>query len=626
MSDMSARIAKARQSGYSDDDIAAALGKDPSFGPKITQARQAGYKPSEIISRLSAGGPQKLSAGQNVVGFMSKVNAAIPLADEIAGGLQTGVNALTGKIKFGNSAGEAVNAVADDYKQSMGKQRAYEAEYERRAPMAANLGTGTGNALTMLVPGGKAVQTFANAPRAANMARGAVVAGLTGAGYAATDRGTASERLAAASRAVRDPATLAFGAGAGALAPSRKSTKPRQGINQDVVDLRAKKVDLTPGQAAGGFLKGVEDAATSFPIVGPAIQEARLTNLGSFNRAAANDSLKQIGKRLPDDVEPGTKTVDYLQKTFSDEYDNLIPTGGVGFDDKFGPSITSLDDFTATMDKGSIRKFQNIVKVSFLDHFKDGALNGPAYQTAHSKLGKEIERFSKSSRPDDISTVNGLKFLQEQLREAAARQNPKFALTKAKVDRGYAEFKRIQAASVSTNAAADGVYSAGQYGSSIKRADKSLDKGRYAKGEAMGQDLARSAGRVLPSSVPDSGTATRGALVALASAPSAVAAGFTAGGIPGALMSAGGIATTVGGLKLASKAYTPQAIAAFNKVLDQRISGQQARIALQELADMAAKDPKLVPLLQEASARLSRSAGAVNANAQPRNALLPANP
>ena len=91
-------------------------------------------------------------------------------------------------------------------------------------------------------------------------------------------------------------------------------------------------------------------------------------------------------------------------------------------------------------------------------------------------------------------------------------------------------------------------------------------------------------------------------------------------------MSAGGIGATVGGLKLASKAYTPQAIAAFNKVLDQRISGQQARIALQELADMAAKDPKLVPLLQEASARLSRSAGAVNANAQPRNALLPANP
>ena len=574
----------------------------------------------------AASNPKKLTAGQNVVGFMSKVNAAIPLADEIAAGIQTGANALTGKIDFGKQPGEAVNALAKDYKQSMGKQRSYEAEYDRRAPIAANLATGTGNALTMLVPGGKATQALATAPRAVNMARGAVVAGLTGAAYAATDRGTVGERVAAASRAVRDPLTLAMGAGAGALAPARKSTKPKQRINQDVVDLRAKEVDLTPGQAGGGFWKGLEDAATSLPIVGPAIQEARLTNLGSFNRAAANDSLKQIGKRLPDDVQPGTKTVAYLQKTFSDEYDNLVPTGGVKFDDGFGPAVTSLEDFTATMDRGPKRKFQNIVKVSFLDHFKDGALDGPAYQTAHSKLRKEIERFSKSSAPDDISTVNGLKFLQEQLREAAARQNPKFAATKAKVDRGYAEFKRIQAASVSTNAAADGVYSAGQYGSSIKKADKSLDKSRYGKGEAMGQDLARSAGRVLPSSVPDSGTATRGALVALASAPSAVMAGFTAGGVPGALMSAGGIGATVGGLKLASKAYTPQAIAAFNKVLDQRISGQQARIALQELADMAAKDPKLVPLLQEASARLSRSAGAVNANAQPRNALLPANP
>ena len=574
----------------------------------------------------AASNPKKLTAGQNVVGFMSKVNAAIPLADEIAAGIQTGANALTGKIDFGKQPGEAVNALAKDYKQSMGKQRSYEAEYDRRAPIAANLATGTGNALTMLVPGGKATQALATAPRAVNMARGAVVAGLTGAAYAATDRGTVGERVAAASRAVRDPLTLAMGAGAGALAPARKSTKPRQRINQDVVNLRAKGIDVTPGQAAGGFLKSVEDAGTSLPIVGPAIQEARLTNLGTLSRAVGNEALKPIGKRVPETVKPGRETVEYVGRTLGNEYDLLNPKGGVKFDDSFGPTVTSLDDFTATMDEASKRKFQNIVKLRFLDHFKDGAMDGRAYQIAQQKLRIEMERFSKSPDPDAQATAEGLKFLKDQLQEAAARQNPSFAARKSAVDRGYAEFKRLEAATAATNPASDGVFSAGQYGSAIKKGDKSLDKGRYARGQALGTDLAASAGRVLPSSVPDTGTATRGAIVALSSAPAAIASGFAAGGPAGAATAAAGIGATVGGLKLASKAYTPQAIAAFNKALDSRISGQQAKNALRELAELAAKDPKVAPLFREASARLARSTGAVNANAQQQNALPRANP
>jgi hypothetical protein len=564
--------------------------------------------------------PKKLSAGQHVVGFMSKVNAAIPLADEISAGLRTGQNALTGKVK------PDLGALVGDFKKEMGNQRSYEKEYTERAPMAANLGTGTGNALTMLVPGGKAANALATAPRAANMARGAVTAGLTGAAYAATDRGTASERLKAASDAVRDPLTLALGAGAGALAPARKSMKPKPRINPDVVELRAKGVDLTPGQASGGLLKGIEDAATSLPIVGGAIQDARLANLGTFNHAVANEALKPVGKRVPKTVAPGHETVAYVERALGGEYDKLIPTGGVKVDKELGQGVAALNDITATMDAKSKRKLENILKVRFLDHFKDGALDGRGYQVAQEKLRLEMERYAKSSDPDSQAIGEALKLVKTELQEAAARQNPSFATRKARIDRGYAEFKRLQGATTATGAAADGVFSAGQYGGAIKKADKSLDKGRFARGDAMGQDLAASAGRVLPSAVPDSGTATRGAIGALVSAPAAIGTGFATGGVPGALAAAGGIGATVGGLKLASKAYTPKAIEVFNRVLDERISGQQAKEALRELADMAAKDPKLAPLYQEASARLSRAAGAVNANAQPRNALLPANP
>jgi hypothetical protein len=49
-------------------------------------------------------------------------------------------------------------------------------------------------------------------------------------------------------------------------------------------------------------------------------------------------------------------------------------------------------------------------------------------------------------------------------------------------------------------------------------------------------------------------------------------------------------------------------------------------VALTELANMAARDPKIAPLYQEAAARLARVAGAMRSSEQGQNALLPANP
>jgi hypothetical protein len=54
MADLRAQVSKAKAAGYSDAEITAFLGKDPSFGPKVQQARAAGYKDAEIIGHLSA--------------------------------------------------------------------------------------------------------------------------------------------------------------------------------------------------------------------------------------------------------------------------------------------------------------------------------------------------------------------------------------------------------------------------------------------------------------------------------------------------------------------------------------------------------------------------------------------
>jgi hypothetical protein len=116
---------------------------------------------------------------------------------------------------------------------------------------------------------------------------------------------------------------------------------------------------------------------------------------------------------------------------------------------------------------------------------------------------------------------------------------------------------------------------------------------------------------VLPNKTPDSGTATRGAWGMMASAPSAIVAGGLSGGPLGAAGVAGGFGAALGGFKAASRAYTPEAIAAFNAALDQRISAQQQRMALNELMRLARSDPSAMRLYQEAATRLGRAGEAI---------------
>ena len=239
MADLSAAIAKAKQAGYSDADIAAYIAKDPTMGPKVQQARQHGYSDAEIVAHLSPA--PKESLGQKITGFMANVNRGLGIGDELAAGAQTVADVVAGKAKI-QDAGDAFNA-------NMARQRATESGYQANHPHMAALAKGTGAALTMAAPVGPGAEAFA-APLTiagrtvptvvANAARGATLANLTGAGYAALDAGTAKERAAAASRAATDPVTAALGAAAGAIATPR-GAKPQAKAAPTLDELTAQK-------------------------------------------------------------------------------------------------------------------------------------------------------------------------------------------------------------------------------------------------------------------------------------------------------------------------------------------------------------------------------------------------
>lgn len=594
---------------------------------------------------------RRRSMVEDVTGFMANVNRGTGLLDEATAKVDSmvtlGGDFLSGRRRLDpkDLRGSLKAAEREAFDASMAKQRGVEDSFREAYPKTAAFAQGFGNALPVFIPAGETTNAFAQAPRAMNMVRGAVTAGLTSAGYAAADRGTPQERLKAASDASWNPMTLALGAAGGALAPARKGA-PKQRISQDVIDLRAKDVILTPGQARGGVAKALEDAGTSSPILGTEIQNARRSGVESFNLANANDALAPVGLKVPEDVPAGHQMVDYLYKTFSGDgkkpglYDKTIPGRAITLDPEFKSAAGArIADISQDMTEAGRKRLAGI-----LDQRVTGRLtkmridpgdmspaipgssagmvegmSGETFQRIHSELGTVKGRFSGSQDADQRAIAEALDVMQEELRNAAARQDPSFAKRKAAIDKGYSIFKRIQSAAASPGAEA-GVYTPDQYGGSLRRADKSVDKGATGRGSLRGQDFANSARAVLPNKIPDSGTATRGMVASLITAPASIGAGVMAGGPLGGLAAAAPYATTLTALKVGSKAYSPEAIRAANAALDVRISKQQQSAAVNELRRLAMSDPSVARLYQEVSARISRAAGVTaqeNAFARP---------
>jgi hypothetical protein len=628
MADLRAQVAKAKSAGYSDAEIAAFLGKDPAFGPKIQQARAAGYKDAEIVRHLSSPPVNAMKNGRlpgevpflPSAGAMANFNRGLGIGDELAAGFATAGDVLTGRVR-GDKTREFVGNVGNAFARNLAQQRALEDGYAAQRPVTAALARGTGTAVTAAVPAGQTANAFANAPRLANAARGAVVAGTQAAVYGLADRGSASERLSAAGRAAIDPLVLSLGAAGGALGPAAR--RPARPIDPHIRQLRAEGVELTPGQMRGGVAKSLEDAATSIPIAGDAISAARTRSIEGFNRAAVNRALKPLGTAVPKEVAAGHDAIAYAGDLLSQGYKKALPQGGVradpGFADDIAKNVSSVIETLRPEGRAQLEKIVQSRVTSRLD--QSGKMSGETYQRVQSELGSEIARFSGATDPDARAIGESLQGISNSLKDAAARQNPRFAAKLKQLDEGWAHLTRAETAAKAGGEG--GIFTPAQYDRAVRGGDTRVRKRGYARGEALGQDLSSAAKAVLPSKVPDSGTARR-----LLSG----GGGLALGG--GATLAGGpvGLVTTASSLAGVSAAYSKRAITLFNQALDRKISQEASRTALGRLRALAAEEPKLAALYREARVRVSRAAvarGAGNSSEQTRqrsNALAGGNP
>jgi hypothetical protein len=277
-----------------------------------------------------------------------------------------------------------------------------------------------------------------------------------------------------------------------------------------VKQLTEEGVKLTPGQLMGGLPARIEEKATSIPFVGDAIANARRRSVESLNEVAINRSLSPIGEKLPKGM-VGRDAIQYADEALGKAYDDLLPKLTTQADKKFIADIQNLRTMVSAGNMGPAEamQFSKILQSQILGKFQGQAsITGETMKAMDSDLGRLASQYMRDASADKRQLGGAIGELQTALRSLVERSNPQSAKELKAINSGWAQFKRVQRAAGSQGAQ-EGVFSPEQLRASVRALDRSKDKGRFAEGKALMQDLSDPARDVLGSKIPDSGTPAR---------------------------------------------------------------------------------------------------------------------
>jgi len=414
---------------------------------------------------------------------------------------------------------------------------------------------------TSILPMAKAAQAM-KAGAAATPILGDIAAS---AGYgAATTPGGFDERATGA-------AWGAVGAGGGRVAGRIIGGPARPLMSPEAKTLVDAGVQLTPGQMVSGekagwiakSLRGLEDKATSIPFIGDVIKHGQEGSLKSWATTEVNDALKHIGTKTK---ETGLAAIEDAHQKISSAYDNVLPDIKV-------PVVTAAAKIKQVVadasnidlfDAGHMNKLETFVERAIDPLLAKGTdLSGSVAKKMDARIGELARRMSGSEGNKPLGEA--FRNLQSEWRASmeGTTQEAKDVLQGANA--AFRKLLPLEEASTKTMS--------GQLTpSSVKSAAQRL------KMEPTG--TAAAARQVLPSTVPDSGTAGRQILHSILT-PSAVGAGAAGaagmGMLPTAALAAVPVAAayTKPGSKYLSGAYTEDLLKAL-----------RGKISVNELEDI----------------------------------------
>jgi hypothetical protein len=365
----------------------------------------------------------------------------------------------------------------------------------------------------LMATGGGKVGYFGGAMLAAPLLP--TTAGYTGAAALGAGMGAIQPATSWADRAQNTGVGALSSMGGQAIANGLSRIVQPQ-TSQAVKDLMDAGITPTPGQILGGGFKKAEEAGTSIPVLGDFVKNAQNRGIAQLNEAVANRALAPVGESLPAGV-TGREAVDYVGSTLGAKYDALLPKMSAQLDPQFAGQVNGLARMVngGNMGAPESQQFMRILQNNVIGKFQgQGAITGETAKAMNSDLGRIASNYARDPSFDKRQLGEAVGELQDAVRGMMTRQNPQLAPELNAIDSGYAVFKRMQRAAAGVGADG-GVFSPSQLQSAVKALDRSKDKGAFARGDALLQDLSEPAKSVMAPKLNDSGTPYRSLVMAL---------------------------------------------------------------------------------------------------------------
>jgi hypothetical protein len=300
----------------------------------------------------------------------------------------------------------------------------------------------------------------------------------------------------------------------GALLPSLLTIggKAATDVISPMVTPQAQKLisegaSLTPGQKMGGALKRLEDKLTSYPFVGGMIEKSRQGGIESFDKAAFKRVLEPIGGKVPDVA--GREGMEIVENQVKHTYNELLPKLNFKATPQFNAQMAELRDMTQNLPYDLGKTFNyDIDNIVAKRMSKNGTIDGIDFKKVEEDLSSKAKKYLS---PNATASENELGGAYKQalinLRTTLSENNPKYAKELKDVNNSFANLSVVRKAASMANT--QDMFTPSQLANAVKAADTSAGKNRTAQGKALMQDLTDAGVSVLPSKIPDSGTASR---------------------------------------------------------------------------------------------------------------------
>jgi hypothetical protein len=569
-----------RVEAASPQDADRAAGEYQRANPRAGERGKPGYAKTRDRLKSEAALSDK-SPLKGIDDFQRRIAGSTGALDEVAGAMMFGRQGV--ENLFRRATGKPVEATAKEAAMAgMDNEREWQDQYAKANPGKNMFASGLGIAVSARPTGAGTLRN----PFAAGAA-----AAVQNAPFAvARQQGNVRERLPGAAAET----ALAFGAGstltAAGNALGRRAAAARARPPTPARRLSQEGVQLTPGQMVGGALQRTEDAMTSVPVIGDAIRGARVRGIESFDRAAINRSLAPINIQLGPVGNVGRDGVRAAEQAISGAYDNALAGVTVAPDRQFAADVQSAlyrrelpGDAQAEVD----------AVLGNIGGRYSGPTTGNAWKEIDAELRAAISAADNASaqRPSMRYARDTLQDVRTALQANLERVSPEAREAVRAADEATANLARIRQASQYTGTSArGGIFSPADLNRAVQGLDTSAGNRQFARGDALMQDLTDPAMEVLPQTVPDSGTPLRSL--------------FTVGGIGGAagqlnMVTPEGLAVAGGTMGAGAGLYSRPVQDLLNAVYRAKTPGQ-TREALGQLAQLAARDPALVPAYEQA--------------------------